>query len=828
MNHYTQLAYRYLKEQKKRSILTVVGIIMSMALIFSATSMGEALKDDLIESTKLRYGNYHVVYSGLNDAQIRQLRDNAKVELTAVKQDLGYHSVRSGMTIKVTGGGAEYLDVMTLKLEKGRYPENAGELVLEQWVLDSLKGNYKLGDKLSLAMTEEPQAVGAASAGVSIREVEFTLVGTLKNKAATQNMGTGYGVTTVEYAKAVRGITEGKYDVAVRFEKGLKLQAAIKETGAALILEENQIYPNNALLTALGESGSKQDNMHLLIAQGIVIGIILVATVAVIYNAFHISVLERIRQFGILRSVGMTPRQIRRLVFREAAILAGIGIPTGILAGWGTIELLMVVFRWMDGGQFAGSLEINFHWYVPVATALIGLVAVYASAFAPAYAAGCVSPLDAVLNRNQINHDKTKKAKRRSWLSPLVGFTGRMALDNLKRNRKRYRITLFSMSIGIVLYVFFTSFMSFIQDNGNVMVTKDMAVDRFSREAMGYSSGNYQEITDIPGVKNVYRVMEDTRSLQVKQDQLTEEYRDASGPSTGEGWIGSEFQGLRQKELELLKPYLLKGGIDSAAMDADNGVLIRQGLQVGKELMNATDLQVGDLVTVGRFQKGTGFTEPVQVKVMGILEENPLSTIYGSHYSIVTTETVFTKATGKTDFARFHIELAEGAEPEAVKEQLQSVSDRIEGGRVMDYTGDDTRIVMLQISIMLYGLVAVVSLISAINIIHTISTNLILRTRELGTLRAVGMTMKQMRRMIVYESVWYGIMATIYGGTAGTLLAYWFYSSVNSVKEIPYHFPLIELLSAGAASAVICLLASGVPLKRIERMDIVKSVRAEE
>lgn len=830
MNHYYGLAYRYLKQQKKRSVLTVIGIILSMALIFSAAAMGEALKDDMIESVKLRQGNLHVAYTGLNEDQLRQLQEHVKVETVAARQFVGFHTVRYGMTINVTGGGKEYLKVLSMKLEEGRLPEQDGELALERWVLDSMEGKPKLGDKVKLKLSAAPPARGSGAKkdaeAVPAIEAEFTLSGILMNQKNTQQSGIGHGITSLQYAKSLAGAPPGGYDAAVLLKKGLKLQAGIKEISAAIGAREDQTFPNEPLLKALGESKDKNSNRELLIAESIAVGIILITTVAVIYNAFHISVLERIRQFGIFRSIGMTPGQIRRLVFREAAILAAIGIPLGILAGWGTIEALMAIFRWMDGGQFAGSLEINFHWYVPVVTAGIGLIAIFASAFGPAFAAGRITPLDAILNRNQFGKEKALK-RRRFRLRLPFGFTGRMALDNLQRNRRRYRITLFSMSIGIVLYVFFTSFLYFVQGSEAAGFSKDMALDRFARENPGYSLQDYEDIAAVPGVKYVYRIMEDSLHVQVKTGKLTPDYL-KNRPASEFAWLETEVQGLRAAELAELKSGLLKGSIDPSAMDAENGVVVFQKVNLQSGAADATDLQIGDVITIGRYAEGSGYTEQVQVKVMAIAEYNPMSPIFTPHYSIATTEKVFRAAAGREEFKRFHIELDAGADHDAVKQRMVEISERVEGGRVLDYSNDNARIVMLQISIMLYGLVAVVSLISAINIIHTISTNLILRTREFGTLRAVGMTMKQMRRMIVIESIWYGIMATLYGGTAGTLLAYWFYSSLNAVHAIPYHFPLAELLTAGAASALICLLASRVPLSRIERMDIVKAVRAEE
>lgn len=834
----SQLALRYLKQQKKRSWLTAIGIMLSMALIFSSTSMGEALKDYMFESIKLDRGNYHAAYLGLSQEQIDQLKDHAKIAETAVKLEAGYYNVRTGISIRLTGGEQEFLNVMSLKLEEGALPVRNGEVALERWVVENMPVRPKVGDKLQWKITDSKPGAGnqqdSAPAEQQSQDVEVVLTGIFKNKANTQLYGMSQGIISLDYADRLRQVfhaPQNEWDAAVLFKDGIKLQAAIQDTAAALGVTDQQVAPNHGLLTALGEGGDNSQNRAVVIAQAIVIGIIMVATVAVIYNAFHISVLERIRQFGLLRSIGMTPRQIRGLVLREAAILGGTGIPAGILLGWGVIAALLALFRLMDKGQFLGSFEVHIHWYVPLATLLVGVITVLLSAYGPAFSAGRVTPLDAILHQNRFNKDKAMRAKRRWFSAVPMTITMRMARDNLKRNRKRYRITLFSMSIGIVLYVFFSSFMSTIQEAGAGEFYKDFALHSYGQGA-GYTEADYKDAAAIPGVKRVYRLMEQyNNSVQFPVEKVTESYlKDRAGLKELNQPIrfGAVVYGYQPAELELFKPMLQQGSVDSDRMDAENGVMVIQKLNTPNGAVIPTDLEVGDRISYGEMNGETNeYQERTQLKVLGILEGSPFNEP-GSQYSIITSEKMFSKLTGKTHFQRFDIELEPGSDTAAVKAELRTIADRSPDGRLSDYSEDDQRVVMLQISILLYGLVAVISVISAINIINTISTNLILRTREFGTLRAVGMTMKQMRRMIVFESIWYGIMATVFGGFVGSVLSYWFYKNIDHVKDIPFDPPVPALLAAGIASALLCLLASRVPMKRIERMDIVHAIRAEE
>ncbi|WP_135557400.1 ABC transporter permease [Paenibacillus cymbidii] len=829
ITHYRQLTFRYLRQQRKRSILTAIGIVLSVALMFASGIMGETIKGQALQSVKERQGNFHVAYKGIDGKQLEQLKSNAKVEEVGVWVDAGHMAGPRDMQLNVVGADDGYRSIRALKLAEGRLPQAPGEIALERWYADNDPAKPKIGDRIKLKLELSEEQPGGETKPV---ETEAVLTGFYVNRTDTQLSGQAIATMTLEGAAALRQADSASYNAAIRFDKHVGIRKAIPETTQAIGAGSEQAIPNIALLTALGESDDRSNNTAINVVQGIVIGVILIATVAVIYNSFHISVLERIRQFGVLRSIGMTPRQIRVVVFREATVLALIAIPLGLLCGWLAVKTVLAVFASIDNTATFTSLHMTVPWTITALAVALGFCAVYASAFGPAWAAGRVSPLTAIMRSNQFNKEKIIRRKRR-LTQALLGITGKMAVDNLKRNRRRFRITLFSMSIGIALFVFFFSFMKFIQLSESRSFSKDFAVEQArSDQQPQITPQEFETIAELPGVKKAYRVMLRSLYVQAPADKMTKALikKVWDGSPKGDSFgIPAELLGYRKEDFSLSRDRLIAGSMDAEEMDRETGVVISQKSRATGDNLQMTNYKVGDMIPISlQWNDPANKPQIVQVKVLGILDKMPVSYHGGSEqYTIVTTEAVFRKLTGSADaYSRIDLAVDRDADYGAIKDQLQLVADRLEPGYVMDFTSSTDS--MLMVGILLYGLVAVISLISAINIVNTISTNLILRTKEFGTMRAVGMTMRQMRRMIVYESISYGIYATLYGGAAGALLSYWMYQQINSLQELPYRFPWFAVSVSGAAAVIITMLASRVPLRRIERMDVVQAIRSEE
>ncbi len=825
--HYRQLTFRYLLNQRKRSILTVIGIMLSVALVFGASIMGETLKGEMLQSVKNRHGDYHIAYLNVSDKQMNQLKNYAQVEQLGRRIVAGHSQEADGLSLMVVGADQGYYDMFGLSLESGRMPEAQGEIALEQWYLEQVLDHPKLGDRIVLELGMIP---AEPTDMPSTQSAAFILTGILNNKSETQLSGKAHGTTSLETAAALWQ-EQAQQDAIIRFDKHVNIRNATDDMTQAIAASPEQTASNTALLTVLGESANKSKNDAIATIQYIVIGIILIATVAVIYNAFHISVLERTKQFGVLRSLGMTPRQIRVIVFSEATILATIAIPFGLFFGWLAIKIVLAVFAMIGGQNELAQLTMILPWKYIVLSVILGFIAVYLSAFGPAWSAGRVSPLTAIMHSNRFNKEKMVRRK-----SPIIrwlfGITGKMAIDHLKRNRGRFRITLFSMSIGIALFLFFYSLMNYIQLAQSGTFSKDFAVEQSLSEVVPkLTPDNYEAVVQMSGVRKVHRVMWNTMYTKLPVEKLTTAFKNKIGQLGDTFGFPVELRGYKPDDLDLSRDWLIEGRMNADEMNKEMGVVISQNSRFTGDTIQVTNLKVGDIIPLSISPNEGNKTEQViEVKVLGIMDKMPLNYNGGAEqFTLITTEEVYSKLTGYAEaYNRFDIVIKGDADRVDIKEQLEQMARQVKDVRVMDFSNSEDRNSILMIAILLYGLVTVISIISAINIINTISTNLILRTSEFGTLRAIGMTMRQMRRMIMYESVLYGLYALVFGGAAGTILAYFLYAKMDSIQEIPYHFPWSAVLGSGCVAIIISLLASIIPLRRIEKMDVVRAIRVEE
>ncbi|HEX3043294.1 MAG TPA: ABC transporter permease [Bacillota bacterium] len=842
MNTYQELSLRYLKSQKKRSILTLIGIILSVSLLCCAGIMGVSLQNSMVENVKQTYGFFHVSYMGVSESQIQRLQQNAKVEKTGYKLDVGFSVFSGGKRILVTGFSPDLPEMLYLKPISGRLPQNPGEIAIEQWVLDNMPGKPSVGDIISLEVTSitDMKAPNAASSKLPNQTLTFKLVGALENSGRSQYSQFTMALITIQGAKDLLRDQNPRYDAAVQIKAKLPMQTTIQELTQNLGVQDSQVSQNTAMLTAIGQSRSRSNNNTVFIIELVAILVIIITTIAVIYNAFHISVVERIRQFGILRSTGTTPRQIRGIVLREALILAIIGIPLGILLGIAGFQTVMNIFSSQTLG-FLSRLHIVIPLSVIAGTAGLGLVTVLVSALGPVLTAGRVTPMEAILQTAKLNREQVKKRKlARRIIGGIFGIEGAIAAENLRRNPKRFFVTVFSMCIGIALFVFFSAFMYFLNAEVQQYFSKDFALDKpFSSSAPGYTLQDYENVTRIKGVKTVYRVMQKNVRVLISKDQETADLATALTKMPKQdrdtyqygnfSAFPAHFYGYRERELNLCKTNLIQGTINTRRLDQSNGVLVAQRVQLKNSRgLNVSQLKPGDVI---RIMDGNGAqnAKPVELTVMGILDTIPLD-YYGGleKFGIITTETVFRKITGSNTFGRFDIEVRPDADRNQIKTSLQGIAAGVTDGNVLNYGNSSTAELQLELGIILFGLVTVISIIGALNIINTISTNLILRTREFGTLRAVGMTPGQMKKMINLEGLLYGLIASFYGSIAGGVLARIMYDSLNKLQGITWHLPWEAMIEASLAAMLLGIAATIVPLKRISRMNVVESVRAEE
>jgi len=613
-----------------------------------------------IENTKKRQGySFHAVVLNYDESILKKIKYNPQIE--------SFGLMSQGETVQVGEAAVQmnFADDNSLKflkysIIKGRLPSNDQEVAVDPWVLPYIKENIQIGDSFEL------------------NEKKYKLVGFLSDSTYTQENKVGRLLTY----KSKFSAGEGKILV------GISSKANFNEVleGLKTISGENNINISNELIQ-LEKPGYNNSIMATLI---ITISIVVIATIVVIYNAFQISVVERTRQFGLLRSIGATRKQIRQIVLREATFLAVIAIPIGIICSLIALASLQFTFSLLMENSKAVSI-FHVDWNILLISSIITLLSVIASSLYPAYFAGKISPLLAISSRLSIKKEQIKKQKNSMVKKPL-SIPLSMAMKNVKRNKNRYTITILSIIISSVLFITFSYLMSvaFASKSFDKLSVKSDITIKIVDNNPDHLAESEQVLHQLKSLENISKVYEK------KENSFETKLKD-----------------------------------------------VTQSSATVKEIEN----------TIGK---------SYSITIVNNYQEN------------------------KTK-----------------KEEK------------------------LTLQVLAYGFITVISLISSVNILNTITISIMTRRKELAALKSIGMSQKDLKKMITYEALIYGFSGSLQGIFFGCILSYIIYLAISDMLKMTWTIPYEACIITFVSALIISYLSVLNPLKKIQQDNIIDNIREQ-
>lgn len=893
MKNYTGLTVKYLKGQKKRTWLTILGIVLSVALLTSIGTIGVSYRDKLIRQSIHEYGDYHVSFNNMSGEGINKLIYNATVEKTGIVSREGYAiiSQTSQKEQQENPNAAPYrylniknydstaMDMLQIQLESGKLPTRPDEILLPKWSLSLFPQmpivgkpiKLQMGTRIDASTGKAKKIDGLGDFGWSLDEKfrpeaqkEFTVVGIMKT-GSNLNGSSTFILPAITFKANTSFDHNQKYFVYAKMKEMnhikdkteailSSLRVTDAEQGSAVELNRNnyvdnvRVEYNNALLKLYGESTYEGVNQSLIWATVAVVLLIMICTIAVIYNTFHISVLERISQFGVLRCVGATPAQIRNIVLKEATLLNLVGIPIGILTGTLLMKALFYNISLLSLGFF-NDMKMVISIPVILVAGLLGLVSVYLSALGPARQASRVSPLDAIKNAGSTKLEHISTLRKSSFKLGLkyslkrLGIEGEFARRNLKRNQKRFRITIFSMVISILLFIVLSDVVNILKESIQVSGSKYSYSLTYNRTSGHIDEGIYNKITSLDSVEKAYKFYNSQVAAIIPQNKINPNYSklnkedfnvtEQNGYRTSNNFI----QSYGYNGLDDFKDKLTSGTINKEKMDAENGVIVIQKINVitdeGKQIIiNQTNFKVGDKIQI-RSMEGDHRDHPNYhtVTVVGIADHDLLSDQYTNSVirTFITTPKVYSKVRGADSYKRIFILADPEKASEPITSYLQSVVDKDAGYSYNDRVTElaEAKNDTITTAIFLYGFMGVIIFIAFLNILNTVSTNLILRTKEFAVLKSIGMTQTQVTKMIFLEGIFYGVIAAIYGSIVGTAISYGVHYLLVNAIDMGWSIPWFSIFISFVGAILTTILASLWPLRRLRKTSIVESLRGE-
>lgn len=867
MNLYTSLTLRYLKENKKRTIVTIIGIILSTSLICGIGNIFESFMDYQIRETINRKGAFHATFHDIKKEDVDKITKSSGISKSSISDNLGYSKLSNEKKnlVSVKAFDKEGFEGYQIKLKEGRFPTNSNEIVLSERAMPLI--DKKVGDSINLNIGKrvdknqkeiEIPIVHDNETIVDGKSKNFKIVGVMNKLDDDIDNDVVSGITYLDIKEKTKGdkvnvaICANEpseiYEIAPAISKNLGLKVASNDDSDDMIYNndngvayENLSF-NEHLLRLKGASAYANINRSINAAMFVVTTLVVVCTVATIYNAFSISINDRKKQFGILNSIGATKSQIMKIVFIEAIVVSVIGIPLGLITGTFAIDLIFKLIKYMFSSSVIAHLNLRvvYNPYVIILSALIVLLTILVSAILPAINAAKTPPLEAIKNSSSLKLGKVKDSK---LVRLLFKTEGVLAYKNLRRNKKKFRITLFSLIISVVIFISFSGFVElFIKAN-------EASVGQVNYDVRLWKGGILEgdkiidDLNKVNGIKKISVRNEYGVAFDVKESNINKDYKDlidktfSKKNKDGEtvydfNYDQNTFQFTDDKDIDNLK--LINGSFDKETAIKENGIILRNKSsysEPGKKYdVSLTNYKVGDTINAYKFSRdenGKQINEPIKLKVLAttddLLPGNKMSTYMGIDF--ITYNEVGSKLGYDINSGNIYINSDKSKDTRNALKKIgekygYNVYDEVDNALKMEQS-------IIAIKIFVYGFVLVISLVSITNIVNTISTNINLRKREFAIIKSIGVTPQGFNKMIYLESLLYGVLALVYGVPIGLLIDVIMNKIMGNVVQLGMILPWNAVLVSIVGVFVITFIASYIPMRKINKENIIENIRQE-
>ena len=841
-------AKRYLFKQKRRTFLTAFGIALAIALVCGTCVLADSFRMMMVNAQVLASGDWHYDVSGIDSWEdARTLIANRAFESGAVysndlyarfsgagsvsEQNYGTEAPSTDYFLRIYEGDSDYVAMSSIEynMQAGRLPESADEIALSVSARRMFENAPSLGDTITLpvgALDYQEDSYNFDDDTYTFTQTgtrTYTVVGFVNVTTSPLRAFFAFslpdgGAHSLTARVKLRSLTSD-YRAAV--------ENAVEQAGLA---GKVSIDDNYGLIMYNVQGMDSAVQSSLIITCALLISIILGMMMMVVRNTFAISVDEKLQQFGILRCLGASRKSIRSIVRCEAFITWGIAAPVGVAGTIVAMQVIFAVIRTIDSELLS---MLTLHWAAwPFALALsVSLICVLLAAASPARKCAKVSPMGAVRGEASLRQD-IKKARGGWFTKRAFGFAGLMSARNMRRNPRKYRATLLSVTCSIALFMLINGFTSGMRASLSMYASASNMDVTVAAEQDADSDGQVlKKLKAIDSAKDIARMLTIPVRLNVADSAFTDEvvqlYDDVSSAKYANlRFIGeSEF---RQLTFDGRAPSYEEFCQPGAAVVMQK--LVLGGSRSGLKLYETMKLQPGDRLPV-ELNSASGAETAVSYNVAGTLKALPW---YCSNTgSIVIFASDRNIPTGANAYCTYALRVQDGRAEELCK----AITELSYTGGMSEWTVEtiylymrENRALLQVMDIFLYGFTAVIMLICAMNLLNTIKTNLSSRKREICMLRALGMSRKQMIHMLSLECLWYAVLGTILGLILGLPLETLLITSMSGALPIELDFTMLGIQCAlcFVAACAIALLAGMREILKIANLPASEGIRAIE
>lgn len=846
MSILNDLTIKNLKLNKKRTIVTIVGIILSTALMVGIGLLFSSFQDYMIRETISYNGKYEAEYG---DVSLDKLNSIDKKDFSYFYQKpIGFSKFDSANEYKpyiyISSVDKEYFN--ELHLISGRFAENDSELVISNHINTNGGASYKIGDTITLKYGERVIEGVNTLANNEYYEEEtlnivgektYTIVGIVERSNFEDYSASGYSTFTLDMNDK-----EGIVNVFVMFNNKKKIIKQSEDLAKKLGYD-NAISYNSTLLALYGEStyGNIMKSMITMII--IMLSLVSIGCIVVIYNSFAISVMERKKEFGLLSSIGATKKQLSYTIFFEALIEGIIGIILGICGAYIGIGTVILIINNLIGDILVLKLNLVTNIVFIIIPVIFMILVIFISALVPSRRAAKVSPIEAIRQNDDIKINK-KKIKTGKLVNKLFGIEGEIALKNIKRNKKKYRVTIVSLFISIVLFISFSSYMNYTIDTASSVmgeVPYDYQISYFGDDNDIDALDKISEIIKSNDVKEYVSYSASNLSIignYTYSDEYLDFYKSAYGDDGIKALTNLKYQYISIYILDDISYNKYK---ELIGLDKDSVILLNKfkGVSYGNNKRVNYDIPVinnGDInIKICNFDdndEDVDTTKYCNKKIDNIFITNKSFDLieefsYMSDFKLIVNKKLYDNISDSgTHYTQYNIISDNTDNIDKLTKELDKY-DNVNYTNVKESMKQANNMILV-VKILMYGFIGLITLIGVTSVFNTISTSMALRKRELAVLRSIGLTRKGFNKILFFESLFFGLKSLIYAipvSLGVTIIIHYALADMMSINSIviPWKAIIISIVSV----FVIVLLTMMYSTSKIKKHNIIEQIREE-
>lgn len=858
MNIFNKVTLQGMKKSRIRTIVTVIGVILSATMITAVATFVISLQNYMVNGAIVKNGGWHVEFLDVDSSFVQERTHDDGVANTAIFENIGYAMLNGGKNpnkpyLFIAGFSEKAFDNLPITLVSGRLPENSGEILVPAHVATNGGVKFSVGDTLSLAVgsrmdgnenlgQHDPYISGTEPGKVketleSKAKRTYTVVGICQRPGFEESSAAGYTLIT----KADTQDKADSFSIFVTLTNPQQVHTYASNTAGT----HSYVFNDN-VLRFMGLSDDRMFNTLLYSVGGILVALIMIGSIFLIYNSFNISLNERTRQFGILSSVGATAKQLRNSVLFEGFCIGTIGIPIGVIVGISSIRLVISVVAENFGNILYSTVPLTLTMSAPtiVVATVVSMITILISAYIPARKAASTPVMECIRQTNEVKIE-SKSVKTSKLAKRIYGLEGTLALKSFKRNKKRYRSIVLSLTLSVVLFVSSSAFGMYLKQAAEQSVVDCDYDICFSTQDMDESEmfGLYDKLKTADGIyESSYQAIL-TYSCVVKASDFSDGYQKSAGYDLTNETIdlpmdiqfiedsvylrfiegldlpAEEYTGQNAKMIAVAKAKKVDDTKDGKSKLIDMFTSYSMNFTIAPEINDKPKMEEGQNINIT-------FVDTIPIDML------PMNSSEVKSYTFMVVAPYQLKE--KFETPSIHANMGLTFRSKNPSQSVTEMETMIQGaGITSEYTLsnmqqilEQNRNIIFVVDVFTYIFVIMISLIAISNVFNTISTNIKLRRRELAMLRSVGMSDHDFQKMMNFECVFYGMRTLLFGIPIAGILSWLIYEGlILGGADFGFTFPLGSIGISVLGVFFVVFVTMLYAISKIKKENIIDALR---